>query len=301
MAVIHGRFTWRIGLPLVLFTLAALACNMPRAVPTPTPELAAPPTLSASHAHTVAAGETLGSIARHYGVGVNVLASSNGIANPDLLYAGQTLSIPEASTASGADSQVYLNVPVVKQSRSLSCESASACSLMRYMGYGCSDDMLVFNALPKSPDNPHRGFVGSVDMPAGSLPPGAALAQVGGYGIYVEALAAGLQTLGVPAEAAYHVTFDSLRALLNHDMPVLIIATHGMGTYGHEPVSFIPADGIGAPVTVVRYQHSYLLIGYDAEGFWAIDPWSASIEYFTNDWLKTDWNRLGRQALWITR
>ncbi len=262
--------------------------------------LAIPALIEGATAHTVAQGETLGQIARLYGVSESAISAANGIANPDLIYAGQALAIPGAPTPAAAN-RVYLDVPIVKQSRNLSCESATACSLMRYMGYGCSDDTVVFNALPRSYDNPHQGFVGPVDSEAGSLPPGAATEKVGGYGAYVEPVHAGLAALGVKAQYAYGASLDALRALLDQGAPVMIIATHGMGIYGYESVTFTPQDGDGGSVTVIRYEHSYAVVGYDAGGFWAIDPWSGSVDYFDNARFDADWARLGRQALWLTR
>jgi len=44
--------------------------------------------------HIVRAGETLYSIARAHGVDVWALARANGIANPNIIYAGQRLVIP---------------------------------------------------------------------------------------------------------------------------------------------------------------------------------------------------------------
>lgn len=46
-------------------------------------------------AHVVAKGDTLGQISRTYGVSVDDLAKANGIANPDLIYPGQTIVIPQ--------------------------------------------------------------------------------------------------------------------------------------------------------------------------------------------------------------
>jgi LysM repeat protein len=43
--------------------------------------------------HTVAPGETLGSIARRYGVDVDELARANGISNPNRIQVGQSLTI----------------------------------------------------------------------------------------------------------------------------------------------------------------------------------------------------------------
>jgi LysM repeat protein len=45
--------------------------------------------------HTVGYGDTLYSIARKYGVTVAALVDANGIADPDLIYTGQKLLIPE--------------------------------------------------------------------------------------------------------------------------------------------------------------------------------------------------------------
>jgi LysM repeat protein len=44
--------------------------------------------------HTVQAGETLYSIARHYNTTVAVLAQINGILNPSLIYVGQRITLP---------------------------------------------------------------------------------------------------------------------------------------------------------------------------------------------------------------
>jgi LysM repeat protein len=44
--------------------------------------------------HTVAAGETLHSIARRYGVSADAIAGANGLANPNQLFVGQVLYLP---------------------------------------------------------------------------------------------------------------------------------------------------------------------------------------------------------------
>ena len=49
--------------------------------------------------HTVKAGETLGTIAKQYGVGVQQLVEVNKLANPDFLQAGWTLQIPAPTPA----------------------------------------------------------------------------------------------------------------------------------------------------------------------------------------------------------
>lgn len=267
----------------------------------------AAPVASSSAEHTVGAGENLFRISLRYGVSMDAIAAANGITDPEQIYAGQVLIIPGRDDAPAAEpasapvwaEQVYLDVPVVRQTSNLSCESASVCSLLLYMGYPCESDVYVFDALPKSYDNPHRGFVGPVTSAPGTLPPGAAEHKTGGYGVYVEPVSAALTGLGVNHGSAYQVSLDMLRDFLKANVPVMVIATHGLGIYGDQPVSFVPTDGNGSPVTVIRYEHSYALIGYDADGFWAIDPWSGGVDYFSNARLDADWSRLGRQALWI--
>ena len=45
--------------------------------------------------YTVKSGDTLSGIASKYGTTVNAIASANGISNPNLIYAGQVLTIPQ--------------------------------------------------------------------------------------------------------------------------------------------------------------------------------------------------------------
>ena len=47
--------------------------------------------------HVVKPGETLYSIARYYGVDPMAIANANGMVNPNMIYAGQTLTIPGGS------------------------------------------------------------------------------------------------------------------------------------------------------------------------------------------------------------
>ncbi len=56
----------------------------------------APAPSASGRTHTVQAGETLGSIARLYGVSIADLQAANNLANPNLLSIGQVLIIPDA-------------------------------------------------------------------------------------------------------------------------------------------------------------------------------------------------------------
>ncbi|HET7081493.1 MAG TPA: LysM peptidoglycan-binding domain-containing protein [Chloroflexia bacterium] len=58
--------------------------------------------LAAGRTHTVQYGETMTSIAAQYGVSVSALAAANGIGSPNLIYVGQTLTIPGTGGGSAA-------------------------------------------------------------------------------------------------------------------------------------------------------------------------------------------------------
>lgn len=68
----------------------------PAAVPTATPVPVAPP---AETVHIVQPGENLFRIALRYNLTTSVLAAYNGIANPNLIYAGQQIRIPAGAAA----------------------------------------------------------------------------------------------------------------------------------------------------------------------------------------------------------
>jgi LysM repeat protein len=66
---------------------------LPTAGPTNTPVPTAVPGVILGY-HTVRPGETLYCIARAYGVDPQAIAVRNGIVNPNLIYVGQVLAIP---------------------------------------------------------------------------------------------------------------------------------------------------------------------------------------------------------------
>lgn len=73
-----------------LFELNMIETEPPQA------EAAAPSYEGATTTHVVEAGQELALIARQYGVSVEDIVALNGITNPDLLYVGQSLTIPAA-------------------------------------------------------------------------------------------------------------------------------------------------------------------------------------------------------------
>lgn len=59
--------------------------------------------------YVIQPGDTLGSIAQRFGTTVSTLAELNGISNPDKIYAGSTIRVPEKS-GTGSSGQVYYTV-----------------------------------------------------------------------------------------------------------------------------------------------------------------------------------------------
>ncbi len=90
----HGASRWRapgcrrVGIATIVAGLCALPVTLAVAIET----------------HVVAPGETLSGIADQYGISVEELASENGIADPDLIFAGQELNIGTGTTTQGAAS-----------------------------------------------------------------------------------------------------------------------------------------------------------------------------------------------------
>jgi LysM repeat protein len=90
---------------------------------------------AAGRTHTVQYGETMTSIAAQYGVSVSALAAANGIGSPNLIFVGQSLTIPgtgggSAAPAPAASGGAY----VVQPGDNLSTIAAS---------YGLSTDALA--------------------------------------------------------------------------------------------------------------------------------------------------------------
>ncbi len=77
---------------------APAAQPAPAAAPASAPEA----TTATSVTHLVQRGEILSAIALKYGVSVQAIAQANGIYNPSLIYAGQSLAIPGATTSTAA-------------------------------------------------------------------------------------------------------------------------------------------------------------------------------------------------------
>ena len=172
------------------------------------------------------------------------------------------------------------------QEHNLSCESRSATDLSAFWGVTFTEDEF-FHRLPKS-DNPNRGFLGDVDLPAGSMPPV-------GYGVYAGPVAANLRSFGLDARARQEWNLDSLKAELVAGRPVIIWSTYDMRLPGVE--NWTSSDG--ATSVIVKWQHTFVAIGYDETGVYLIDAYDAGTKHFGYETFDAAWAQLGRQAVTV--
>jgi uncharacterized protein YvpB len=172
------------------------------------------------------------------------------------------------------------------QEHNLSCESRSATDLAAFWGATFNEDDF-FRRLPKS-DNPYRGFLGDVDLPAGSMPPV-------GYGVYVGPVAANLRSFGLSAWARLGWNIDGLRAELAAGRPVIIWATYDMKLPGAQ--TWVSSDG--ASSIVVQWQHTFVALGYDEGGIYLVDAYDGARKYFSYEAFIPAWDQLGRMAVTV--
>ncbi|WP_396823307.1 LysM peptidoglycan-binding domain-containing protein [Microbacterium trichothecenolyticum] len=89
---------------------AAPAASVPAPAPAPAPA----PNTSAGGSHTIAAGETISSIAKRYGVTTNGVLSANGLGWSSIIYPGQTIKIPgSAPSVPGLTAEQVANAQLI--------------------------------------------------------------------------------------------------------------------------------------------------------------------------------------------
>lgn len=191
---------------------------------------------------------------------------------------GADPDVPEASYVSGV-----IGHP---QNRPLSCESRSAVDLAAFWGVWASEEGF-FDTLPRS-DNPHEGFVGDVDDPPGSLPPG-------GYGVYAQPVANALRRYGLDAHAYRWFGVERLKDQVSRGHPVLLWATYDM--LRPEIASWTSADGTVS--IIVQWEHSFVMVGYDAEGVYLIDAYDGETYYYPIDQFVPAWMQLNEMAVTV--
>lgn len=171
------------------------------------------------------------------------------------------------------------------QSYTLDCETRSAVDLAGYFGVNIAHYEFL-NRLPKS-DDPNEGFVGNVNDPRGKIPPSS-------YGVYQEPVAALLRSYGLNAVGVYGFTENALKVQLSYGRPVMVWVV-GNTEVGYS-VPYTPAS-TGKTTLVVPYQHTVVVIGYDANNVMIQD----GAQVYTRTWptFMLSWGALGNRAIYV--
>lgn len=111
---------------------------------------------ASSHVYKIVPGDTLSGIAHRFGVSISSLVAANHIANPNLIYAGNTLAIP------GSGSGGSVNTPVTKAPPQV---HGSYADMIREV-FGPYGDGAVHVAMCESSMNPqaYNGVLGAAGL-----------------------------------------------------------------------------------------------------------------------------------------
>lgn len=169
------------------------------------------------------------------------------------------------------------------QGYNLTCEARSAVDWARF--YDADIGEMDFQGeLPLS-DNPNTGFVGYYDDPMGRLPPQS-------YGVHAAPVAQTLQAFGVGAAAVSGYELNDLRRQVAGGNPIIVWVV-GNTWWGGTPVVYSAEDG--STVTVVRYEHTAILLGYDEYGVTLLD--GSQVYWRGYETFLASWQVLGNMAV----
>lgn len=146
----------------------------------------------------------------------------------------------------------------------LSCEARAAADWARHFDIRIAE-MDFVKKMPFS-DNPEEGFVGSLYAAWGSIPPEASPTNRIGYGVHAAPVAKLLQTYGAKAEAVREYTLDQLKSEIAAGRPVIVWVV------GHVEIGKgVEYKVEGQIVTVARFEHTVIAIGYDEKNIKILD------------------------------
>lgn len=191
--------------------------------------------------------------------------------------------VPEATSDGLPDSYTISGIYGYDQSHRLSCESRSAVDWARFFGVDIDEDTFLY-ALPTS-DDPDSGFVGSPDGMEGQLPPNS-------YGVHAPPVAALLQQYGLNAAPVSGYSYEELRRQIASDHPV-ILWVFGDVWWGGTSVQYTATNGHTS--TVIAYEHTVILVGYDADNVIILD--GATTYYRSLAQFESSWATLGNMAV----
>jgi len=176
---------------------------------------------------------------------------------------------------------LILDVPIYEQERSLSCESSAAAMAASFSGVDVTEADIL-SSLPRH-ENPNLGFRGNVDGPHG---------QTDDYGVYAQPISDALQKFGLQVEPLD----GGLPEIKNHirqGRPVIVWITYGNQV--QVPQSVTMSDG--QTVTLVPFEHTVVVVGYNANGLWVNDPYAGTQDFYPAADFERSFGYLGNMAL----
>jgi LysM repeat protein/uncharacterized protein YvpB len=192
---------------------------------------------------------------------------------------------PGSAAASSIPESAYISGVVgLAQTYTLSCEARSAVDWAAYWGVDISESDFL-QGIPSS-DNPDRGFVGSFNDTWGLVPPRS-------YGVHARPVAVRLKEYGLKAEAHRGLEWDDLRSEIAAGRPVIVWIIGQM--WNGTPLSYTASDG--KKTTVARFEHTMILIGYDASHVHVVDAYSGWTQTYPLNTFLTSWSVLGNMAV----
>ncbi len=164
----------------------------------------------------------------------------------------------------------------------LDCESQSAVDWAKFFGVSIDENEFI-DRLPRS-DDPESGFVGSINGAMGQFPPD-------DYGVHAAPIAKLLQAYGLPAKAAKNVDFDDIKREITKDYPVIVWIVNM--PFEIDTKEYTASNG--NTTTVARFEHTWIIIGYNASTVTVVDSkWTYNVN--TTEFLNR-WEALGKQAV----
>ncbi|MCI0520513.1 MAG: C39 family peptidase [Chloroflexi bacterium] len=200
-----------------------------------------------------------------------------------LLFSLLLIPLP-ARAAAPPESATIQGVSGHAQSYTLSCEARSAVDWAAYWGVSIREKKFL-NRLPRS-DNPETGFVGSPNDWWGEVPPAS-------YGVHAAPVAVLLREYGFQAEARRGMSWDELRAEIAAGRPVIAWVVGQI--WPGKAQKYTASDG--QTVTVARYEHTVIVIGYTKTQVRLVDAYTGQTQTHAKRAFLASWATLGNMAI----
>jgi uncharacterized protein YvpB len=248
---------------------------------------AQPPLLSRSNSRLAAQLESAEATRQAQQTEIDLLRTELGRVRQDLsaVTAQATAAAARLDAASTVLNHpplaLILDVPIYKQQRNLSCESSAAAMAANFCGLQVSEQDIL-SALPRH-ENPHRGFRGDVDGPHGGIDD---------YGVYAEPVRQVLTDLGLEVRPLDGGA-DEIRRQIRHGHPVIAWITYELQVQSPQQITL--SDGQVA--TVVPYEHTVLVVGYNPDGLWVNDPYDGTQRFYAQGEFDRSFAYLGNMGL----